>query len=194
MELPGCFSAMFKGSGESGLKVLWVNKALGTGLTLTLHLLFFVFVCVLFRCQWEVLPWWIACSKGPKYFLGRRTRATVMCANSAPLSGMWEHLSCSPVALMHELYNCGAFWAGCFIPSLAVTSVDPCGDIKDEMNFCVLGYVYYEWIVTQQPHRNQILDGLPLPPGTCVTVSFNLGSNFKSNFDVNPLGGGKKER
>lgn len=71
-------------------------------------------------------------------------------------------------------------WAGCLIPFRAVTSVDPYGDIKDEMNFCVIGYVYCERSVTQQPCCDHILDGLPLPPGTCVTVSFNLGSNFKS--------------
>ncbi|EOB08710.1 hypothetical protein Anapl_14978 [Anas platyrhynchos] len=68
--------------------------------------------------------------------------------------------------------------------AVAVTSVDPCGDIKDEMNFCVLGYVYYERIVTQQPHRDQILDGLPLPPGTCVTALFTQKSHYSPSADI----------
>lgn len=67
-----------------------------------------------------------------------------------------------------------------------MTGVDPWGDAEDEVNPCVLGCIDYKQIITQHPCCCDILGSLPLPPGTLVTVSFNLDSNFKSNFYVNP--------
>lgn len=80
-----------EGSGESDLKVCCVNKGLGTGLSLSLCFLvlfFHMFISLLFNCRWQVLSLWIACSKGPEFPSGRRTRATMMCASLTPLSGM----------------------------------------------------------------------------------------------------------
>lgn len=71
-----------------------------------------------------------------------------------------------------------------YLSAPAVTGVDPWGDGEDEMNSCALGCVDYEQIIT--PCCYHILGSLPLPPGIVVTVSFNLDSNFKSNFHVNP--------
>lgn len=122
-----------KGNGESDLKVSCTNKRLGTGLTLSLQsffsflFFFFMFISLLFKCQWHVLSWWIACSKGLKFFFGRRTRAAMMCANLTPLSGLWRHLSCSPVVLTHELNNRGANGAVCLISHC--TSCDWCGSL-----------------------------------------------------------------
>lgn len=73
-----------------------------------------------------------------------------------------------------------------YLSAPAVTGVDPWGDIEDEMNSCVLKCVDYEQIITRYPFCYHILGSSPLPPGTVVTVSFNLDSNFKSNFYVNP--------
>lgn len=121
------------GNGESDLKVSCVHKGLGTGLTLSLHSVFFSFfspfpfISLLFKCHWQVLSWWIACSKGPKLFSGRRTKATMMCANLTPLSGMWGHLSCSPAALTCELNSHGANRATCLMP--LCTSCDWCGSL-----------------------------------------------------------------
>lgn len=67
-----------------------------------------------------------------------------------------------------------------------MTGVDPWAEIKDEMNSCVLGCVDNEQFITQHPCCYHILGTLPLLPGTVVAVSFNLHSDFKFNFYVNP--------
>lgn len=54
------------------------------------------------------------------------------------------------------------------------------------MNSCVLGCVDYERIITQHPCCYPILGSSHLPPGTVAVVSFNLHSNFKFTFYVNP--------
>lgn len=71
-----------------------------------------------------------------------------------------------------------------YLSASAVTGMDPWGEIKDEMNSCVLGCVDYEQIITQHPCCYHILGSLP--PGTVVAVSLNLESNFNFNFYVNP--------
>lgn len=73
-----------------------------------------------------------------------------------------------------------------YLSASAVTGVDPWGEIKDEMNSCVLECVDYEQIITQHSCCYHVLGSLPLSPGTVVAVSFNLHPNFKFNFAVNP--------
>jgi len=67
-----------------------------------------------------------------------------------------------------------------------VAGVDPSGDTENEVNSCVLSCVDYEQVITQHPCCYHILGSLPLPPRAVLTVSFNLDSNFKPDFYVNP--------
>lgn len=160
-----------KGNGQSGLKVSFVNKGLGTGLTLSLS------PCVHYptiQCQWIILACWIACS----LFSGRRTwRSYDVCQFNTfewcVRASLLLPSTDNPWIIMEPTGQYVLYLSGS-----AVTGVDPWGEVKDEMNSCVLGCVDYEQIITQHPCYH-ILGSLPLPPGTAVAVSFNLHSNFK---------------
>lgn len=168
-----------KGNGESGSKVSFVSKGLGTSLTLSLSpscsLAYYSNVSGCFFFSWG-----IACL----LFSVRRTQGSYdVCQFNTfewhVRASLLLPSTANPWIIMEPM---GQYVL--YLSASAVTGVDPWGEIKDEMNSCVLGCVDYEQIITQHPCCYHILGSLP--PGTVVAVSLNLESNFNFNFYVNP--------